>query len=320
MSSPFEKGGLRGIFLKALVTGTTGFLGGALAHRLAQEGFEVTEFRRNLSFEEIKRLVDRQDYVFHCAALTKAYGRYQDFYDSNVLLTRSLIKACLGTKLRRFVHISTPSIYMTHKARLNIHEDDALPDKFINYYASTKKLAEDEVDSGSSQGLPCVTLRPQAIFGPGDKTLLPRLLKLASRGVYPVIGHEPVILDLTYIDNLVDACLLAAHRSRAIGLKINITNGEPCNLEELLRKLFALRGLVVKPVRISYGVAYAMAQSLESLWTMTARKTEPPLTRYGVCALGRSRTLDIRRAQEVLGYSPVIPVQQGLLRVASTQL
>lgn len=301
--------------MKVLVTGSTGFLGGALMHRLEQEGLEVTPFKRGLSFEQIKRLVSKQDCVFHCAALTKAYGRYQEFYESNVVLTRDLIQACLGSNLKRFVHISTPSIYMTHEPRFNIHEDDILPTKFINHYASTKKLAEDEIDLGVIEGLSCVILRPQAIFGPGDKTLLPRLIKLAQRGYHPVIGEQPVMLDMTYIDNLVDACLLAMTSSQASSLKINITNGEPVNLENLLASLFSKLKLQSRPIRVSYPVAYATAQFLEAAWTVMRRQTEPPITRYSVCALGRSRTLNISRAKEVLGYRPKVQIEAGLNRV-----
>lgn len=314
-----------------LVTGATGFLGQALTRRLHQDGFRVTAIGRNQAIgaklasqgiifecldlkdlEALKPIVGRQNFIFHAAALTKSYGHYQDFYDSNVLATHNLIQACLSSSVERFVHLSTPSIYMTHQDRLNILEDDKLPIRFINHYASTKKLAEDEIDWACAQGIPCVTLRPQAIFGPGDQTLFPRILKLAQRGYYPVMGRKPVLLDLTYIDNVVDAAMKAMISREALGLKINITNDEPCHLKIWLRELFAQLGIQVKPLRLPYKATYALAKILEAFWTATARTGEPPITSYSVCALGQSRTLNIDRAKAVLGYRPRVSLEEGL--------
>lgn len=306
--------------MKILITGATGFLGKALALRLQQAGHQVTALGRNqkigselitlgLTFEcldlknkeALKQIVSKQDIIFHAAALTKPTGHYQEFYESNTLATRNLIEACLQSSIKRFVHISTPSIYMTHTSKFNILEEDPLPEKFINHYAHTKKLAEDEVDLGYTQGLPCVTLRPQAIFGPGDQTLFPRILKLAKWGYYPKIGPEPVMLDLTYIDNIIDAALLAMTSKSALGFKINITNGEPYCLEQV----FLLLNKKIKPFRLSYRVAYNLAKLFETFGR------EPSLSRYAVCALGKSRTLNIDRAKALLGYQPRISLEEG---------
>lgn len=306
--------------MNILVTGATGFLGRALALRLKQAGFRVTALGRNQKIgtelatqglifecldlnnkEALKRIVGRQNIVFHAAALTKPTGPYRDFYESNTLATRNLIETCLQSSIQSFVHISTPSIYMTHTSKFDIHEDDPLPKKFINHYASTKKLAEDKVDWAYSQGLPCVTLRPQAIFGPGDQTLFPRILKLAKWGYYPKISLEPVILDLTYIDNVVDASILAMNSKKALGFKINITNGEPCCLE----KIFFMLNQKIKPFKLPYRMAYHLAHLLETF------QKEPTFSRYAVCALGKSRTLNIDRAKALLDYRPQISLEEG---------
>lgn len=322
--------------MNILVTGATGFLGRAMVLRLNQEGFNVIATGRNLEvgrwlnehgidfkavdlldYNRVVELTRNQHFVVHAAALTRSWGSYAEFYASNVLVTQNIVNACLQLGIERLVHISTPSLYMTHEPRLGILEDEPLPEKMINHYAATKKLAEDEVDLGVQAGLSCITLRPQAIFGPGDTTLMPRLLNMAQRGFYPVLGSEPVYLDLTYIDNIVDAVLLALETQNGLGLKYNITNGQPVCLELFLRDLFGRLKIQAQPKRISYPAALRMAALTEGLWKTLRIQREPPVTRYSVCALGRSRTLNIDRAKEILGYSPKVSLEEGLTRTVS---
>ncbi|MED4959704.1 NAD(P)-dependent oxidoreductase, partial [Paenibacillus macerans] len=214
--------------MKALVTGATGFLGGHLARRLVREGWDVTGIGRNpeqgrrLEAEGIRfrnqDLRDEsgtaaactgQDAVFHCAALSSPWGKYRDFYGCNVEAARILAEASLREGVRRFIHVSTPSVYFDYVPRLGIRESEPLPVKGANHYAVTKRLAEQVVERYHAMGLPSVIIRPRAVFGPYDQALFPRIVAASGKSGVPLIGGGKALIDATYVDNAVDALLNA---------------------------------------------------------------------------------------------------------------
>ncbi|HEY5234688.1 MAG TPA: NAD-dependent epimerase/dehydratase family protein, partial [Rhabdochlamydiaceae bacterium] len=185
-----------------VISGITSAIGIRLAKLLAAKGIRVLGFARHI--DKVKELLSdplielraanlndaplmrsicsNADGVVHLAALSSPWGRYNDFFQVNVEGTRTFVNAALHAGVKRFVHVSTPSIYFDFKDRLDIPEEQKLPTKNVNAYATTKKMAEAVVDEAFSQGLPCITLRPRAIFGPHDQTVFPRVLKVCQKG------------------------------------------------------------------------------------------------------------------------------------------
>ncbi|MFW5433421.1 NAD-dependent epimerase/dehydratase family protein [Paenibacillus apiarius] len=325
---------------RALVTGGTGFLGQRLALKLVEEGYTVSAIGRNTHVghelertgirfipldlgdaDRVKETCRSHDAVFHCAALSAPWGAYADFYASNVIGTRHVVQGCLSGGAR-LVHVSTPSIYWNWQDRLNIKEADPLPPKQATAYAATKLLAEREVDRAVEEaGLHAITLRPRAIYGPGDRAILPRLIEANRGGYMPLIRGGRSLLDVTYVDNVVDALLLAATASpAALGGKYNITNGEPMLLSDMLAKLFALLDTPFRPIPLAYPIASAAAGLLELRARWLAGGKEPKLTRYAVGLIGRSQTLDITAARERLGYKPRIGTEEGMNRFAEARM
>lgn len=188
----------------------------------------------------------------------------------------------------------------------------------MNAYAATKLIAERIVSDAAIRGLPSVILRPRAIFGPGDTSLFPRLLRVnESRGI-PIIGGGQAQLDLTFMDNVVDGLVQAcAAPESATGRIYNLTNGEPVKLIELLQSLFALLELPLRTKFVSRPVALAAGQGMEWLYrALPSLGQEPPFTRYTVGLLAFSQTLDISEARRSLGYEPRIRMDEGLRRFA----
>ncbi|WP_189008779.1 NAD-dependent epimerase/dehydratase family protein [Paenibacillus marchantiophytorum] len=318
--------------MNILVTGGTGFLGKKLAIALHNLGHNVTATGRNLQIgaQLAKQgiiflpghLEDRtatlescsgQDIVFHSGAKSSLWGRYTDFYDSNVIGTRNIIDGCLGSRVQRLIHVSTPSIYFDYKDRLNIHESDRLPRRSANAYAETKRLAEVEVDKAFQAGLPVITIRPRAIFGPGDQAIVPRLIEANRAGKLPLIRSGRAIIDLTYIDNVIQALLLCMKApATTLGGKFNITNGEPSSFSEVLIQLFDRLEEPIRSRTVPYQLAYWIAGMMELAAKLSGSAEEPLLTRYSVGLLGRNQTLDISAAREQLGYKPDISIKKGI--------
>jgi nucleoside-diphosphate-sugar epimerase len=160
--------------------------------------------------------------------------------------------------------------------------------------------------------LPAVILRPKAIFGPGDHALLPRLIAAARAGRLPQIGDGQNRVDLTYVENVVHAVLLALDSEVAIGKTYTITNDEHPLLWEVIRDVLTRLGLSTRLRRIPLSLAFIAATLME--WGAAFTRQEPWLTRYSVGLLARTQTYDISAAKRDLGYAPRVTVAEGLDR------
>jgi nucleoside-diphosphate-sugar epimerase len=316
--------------MKALITGATGFLGGALARRLHALGWDVTAQGRDpaalkaleaqgiravqANLEDAQAIVNAcrdREIVFHSGALANDWGRPEVFYNANVLGTRNVIRGCQEHYVKRLVHVSTPSIYFRFVPRNNVKESDPLPPP-VTEYARTKRLAELEVDKAFAAGLPTVTIRPRAIFGPGDRTILPRLINRLQRGILRIIGDGQNLADMSYIENVVDALLLCADSPNyTLGKKYNITNGEPVRLWEMVEKLCQRLDLKYPTQRLPYPFVDKVAGVMEFVARLLPGQPEPPLTRYSVAMISLTTTLDITAAKNDLGYKPRVSNEAG---------
>lgn len=319
--------------MKTLVTGATGFLGGALTRRLHSMGWDVTALGRDPSklnqLEEdgiriVRADISKKDevtasfsdfeLVFHCAAFPSPWGRFETFYQANVIGTRNIVQACMDNNVSRLVYVSTPSIYFNYSSRLGVKETDPLPEPISNY-ARTKLLAEEEVDKGFAQGLATVSIRPRAIFGEGDTVIFPRLIPRLKSGRLPILGDGENIVDLTYIQNVVDALLLCAEAPKnTLGKKYNISNGEPVKIWELVKRICDELGYPYPSRKISHKTASAFASALELAYSLIPYSPEPPLTRLSVSMMANSTTLDISAARNELGYQPKVSIEEGVQR------
>lgn len=316
-----------------VISGITSSVGIRLSLTLAEKGIHVLGFARHINHVKellshpliqlqkadlndealMRSICSDADAIVHLAALSAPWGKYADFFHVNVQGTQSMIRAASHAKIKRFIHVSTPSIYFDYRDRIGITEGDALPQRSINVYAATKKRAEEVVDLAFLEGLPAITLRPRAIFGPHDKTLFPRVLKACQEGGIPSFRKKSPIVDITYVDNVAHALWLAINApSSCLGQKYNITNGEPALLESILELLFAELSIPLKIRRLPYPFAYSAAWLAELIGRLTGK--EPLLTRYGIGVMSYSQTLSIEKAKRELNYQPIISLNEGIKR------
>ncbi len=316
-----------------LVTGATGFLGGAVCWWLASRGWRVTATGRNEAAgreltlagtlfrraslehtDETTGLCDGQNAVVHCAARSSPWGSWRAFHDANIRATENVLRMARVARVRRFVHISTPSIYFDFRHRHDLTESSPLPTRQVNAYTATKLEAERLALAAGNEGLPVVVLRPRAIFGPGDTTIFPRILQAAKGGRLPIIGDGRNVVDLTYVDNAAEsvACALDAPAD-CLGQTFNITDGQPVVLWEFLAAILNQLGLPAPRRRLPVRTALLLAALTEGIGRL--RNREPALTRYGVGVLGYSQTFDISKARTVLGYHPEVSSAEGARRL-----
>jgi nucleoside-diphosphate-sugar epimerase len=277
--------------VRVAVTGAAGFVGGAVARALAERGHEVIAYTRREWDITAGPIQARADAVVHSAALADDWAPLGAAMRNNVIGTRNVVASFPGA---RVVHLSTSSVYDAFAPNVRVREDAAPVARFLSSYAESKTLAEAEV------GPDAVILRPHAVYGPGDRTLLPRLLD-GIRGRQLVLPKGARVQHtLTHIDNLVDAVELSL---TAPAGTYNVGDDTEVLLSAVLREFLDRRGLRdVAITSIPYRAAFAAAVALEAAARPARRR--PRLTRYAVSQLGLERTLDLTAAREHLGYRP----------------
>lgn len=312
-----------------LVTGATGGLGLNLCGDLKRQGYQVVGLGRDrlkgqklmaMGVEFVQADITAPfvvpSYAFggivHCAARSSPWGRYSDFYQANVVGTERVIDLALERRAP-LIHVSTPSVYFNFEDAWQIHEDQILPERMPSFYTLTKKKAEDVVMAARQRGLKAVILRPRGIFGPEDSGLVPRILRIAQTGYFPLIRKGEAWIDVTAVDNVSHAIGLCLKKIQSIeGEIFNITNGEPLQLKQILNMLFSALNCPVRFLDVSFSLMRSLAVVGETCSRMMAYSFEPWITQYTLGLLAYTQTLNIEKARKILGYQPITSVELGI--------
>src|SRR5262249_23185178 len=171
----------------------------------------------------LERAVEGVDVIFHCAGKVAPSGRWVDFLEVNVLGTERLIQAALAARVRRFVHVSSIGVYGARAEGSIISEDDGYDPNAARGGYTPSKIMADQLAFWyvNSRSAPITVVRPATIYGPGGKNSLVRVGTRVG-GLNLVFGPGQNLLPLVYVDNVVDALLLAARRDEAVGRAYNI--------------------------------------------------------------------------------------------------
>lgn len=305
-----------------LVTGATGFLGEYLVRRFVP-GYRVLALGRNREqgayLEKLGAVFCQGDftdeticdayfrnitYVIHAGALSSTWGKWEDFYNTNVLGTDTVARLCLKHGVKRLVHVSSPSIYTEKHDQYDIREDQAPMQNELNYYIKSKLLAEWKLKEWNKKGLETVVIRPRGLIGIGDTSLVPRLLRANSKVGIPLFNNGRNLVDLTSVENVALACQLAMTAAGVNGEVFNITNGEPTPFKELLEEFLAAIDESPHYLNLPFQLVYHSAAALERIYHTLHLPGEPLLTRYTVSTLGFAQTMDISKVRRLLGYQP----------------
>ncbi len=342
-----------------LVTGGTGFLGRRLVARLLDDGRRVTIIGRTPAPDLEKRgvrfirasLDDPAavaaacagiETVFHTAAKVGVWGRYGDFFRTNVLGTRALLEGARRHGVRAFIHTSTPSVVYNGQSLANADESLPLTTSCPSPYPLTKAIAEREVLVANSAALGTIALRPHLIWGVGDPHLVPRVLARARAGRLRIVGDGKNRVDMVHVENAVDAHLLAeraiasgsqllaapkrsevgsalnSHLARpAAGRAFFITNGEPIFLWDWINDLLGALGEPPLTKRVSLATASALGAACEFAWRALPLRGEPPMTRFIAAELAKDHWFNLTAARRDLGYAPQITMAAGTAQLVA---
>jgi len=319
--------------MKALVTGGGGFLGTRICQMLRERGEEVVALGRNdyphlqrqdiptiradlRDGDAINQACQGMDVVFHAGAVAGVWGKRETFWDINVGGTRNVIAACRSNGVPRLVFTSSPSAVAGAEDCCNVSESIEYPKRFLAHYPETKAAAEKDVLAANDDHLQTVALRPHLVWGPGDPHLFPRVVSRAKKGRLMQIGDGTNLVDITFVDNAVEAHLLACDAlqkgAACAGKPYFISQGEPVRLWSWLADVLRRADLPVPKRRISYKMAKRLGAFSEWSYGLLGIEKEPLLTRFVVAQMATSHYFDISAARSDLGYKARISTSDGI--------
>ena len=320
-----------------LLTGATGFVGSHVAEALVARGDTVrtlaragsdTAFIESLGVtvvrgdltdaEALKRAVEGCDVVVHCAAKVGDWGHVDGYRAVNVEGLRNLLDATLGRTLHRFVHVSSLGVYAA-RHHYATDETEPLPNDHIDGYTQSKVESERlALQYYRKQKVPVTILRPGFVYGPRDRTVLPRLADRLKEGSVIYIARGRYVLNTTYVGNVADAVLLAidAPAETVAGEAFNITDGEFVSKRKFFETV--ADGLGLKRPRGFPPVPVWLARVLANWREGVARRTNEPnpprITQAQLKFAGLNLDFSIAKARTKLGYTPRVLFDEGMKR------
>lgn len=307
-----------------LITGATGLVGSHLAEQARAKGLRVRAIVRQGSQtdllkkwgvelvsgdldqpESLRKAVDGATLIIHCAAKVGDWGPTEEYRRVNVDGTRALLDAALASgSLKRWIQISSLGVY---EGRDHFGTDETTPPSTtgIDGYTLTKVESELLVcDYIRNKKLPAVILRPGFIYGPRDRTILPRLLERLKSGKFAYLGSTDKLMNNTYVGNLCEAVWLAIDRDDVLGEIFNIHDPRSVTKREFMDTVCEAAG-IPKPAKVvPLPVARFLASTMEKLWKLMGKKEAPLLNSARIKFLGLNLDYSIEKAKQRLKYQP----------------
>jgi predicted dehydrogenase/nucleoside-diphosphate-sugar epimerase len=316
-----------------LITGATGFVGGALARRLLSRGVRVRALARpSTKVSKLKDLgvevvvgdaADRTavdaavrgtQFVIHCAARTGTQGTWEEFCRDTVRSTENVLRAAHEATVKRLIYMSSLGVYGIPEHGDAITEASPYDSKpgDRGHYSRAKIEAETLVlQFVRDTGLPVTLFRPGLIFGPGQGLPTASLaFPSPFRHGFLVIGSSKRLLALNYIENLVDALELALEHNESIGKQYNIVDDEGLTSGEYHR----VRGRI-DGTRAIFVPSLPFRLAAPGIEVLVKRAKSGKLASFSSHALARalrSVRYDTRAVRRELGWEPRVCLEEAL--------
>jgi nucleoside-diphosphate-sugar epimerase len=310
------------------VTGAGGFIGRALCTRLAGAGASVAGLDvdpqaagrvagTGASFVQcdttdpvsVARALEGVELVVHTAARVSDWGPMEDFVRVNVGGTKNLLDAAREAGCAQVVHVSSVASFgYEHRSDL---DEDAAPRPCGIPYIDTKGASDALARARGAAGEPVVVLRPGDVYGPGSTPWAVRPLEGIRSRQFMLVGKGEGIMTPVYIDDLVDAIVLALTKPEARGQAFTIWDGRAVTCAEFFgyyARMLGRDGLprLPRPLAMLAGAAQELAARFTG--------NPPTFTRNAITFVSRRAAYSNRRAKELLGWAPTVFLEEGMRR------
>lgn len=327
---------------KCVVTGASGFIGGALVKYLCAFGCEVTGQVRNnpylwhdskddnsdLSscriikadinhFQQMTELFKDAHTVFHTAAMVNSHASKKDYYHTNVTGTSKVCEAALQAGVARLIFVSTSDVFGLPSDN-QIFDENSPFKKWHEKYADSKILATEMVRRYRSKGLNTTIIYPGWVYGAGDKQFVPGLLRQLKTGLLPIWLKTAGPLNLIHIDDLVHGLVLAGYSTHAVNQEYLMMDTDSVSLKEFCRRLGAAQKIDYRIVNVPYFVINNMAR-MSALFSFLGLAKTPLITTSVVKSFRYAFKFTTKKARRELNWQARVSLSEGLDDVPCTQ-
>lgn len=320
--------------MNILVTGASGFLGFEIAKALKDEGHVVFNFSRNASneltelgistrkgnldnYDDVYKALEGIDAVFHVGGKVAMWGKWEDFYNTNVIGAKNIIRAMKERKIVKLVFTSTPSVAYSKESIEGKDESHGHAKEFLSLYAKSKAMAESLILEASKDGLQTCALRPHLIFGKRDKNIIPRLIEARKQNKLKIIGDGKNMVDIIHVSNAVYAHLLAfkalSADSPVNGSAYFIGQERPVPLWDFINDILAIKEQQPVTKKVPLKLAYTIGAVIELfLKVFRIYNVHPPMTRFVALQMGTSHYFSHAKAVNDFNYRQITSIEQAL--------
>lgn len=322
--------------MKTLVTGGTGFIGGHLVERLLEEGrsvrvlvlrtladpieSETLEVIRGKGAEiiygdlrdkkSLEPAVKGIENIFHLGAISRPMRiPVRRYYDVNEVGTRNLLEVAREQQIKKFIHTSTVSVLGESPDGHPLREHEFQRD--LAHYGIGKRRGEKiALDFYRKRQLPVVVIRPSLVYGP---RCLVRLImfKYVQKGLFPLFNQGRARMEFCYVDNVIQALLLAERSDRVLGEAFNVTDGQSYEIGQILTTIAEELGVRPPFIELPFWVGKLAGYGMEGLSFLAG--VHPPFSSTAAEWMSRSQSVyDCTKAQTVLGYHPEVSLRAGI--------
>jgi nucleoside-diphosphate-sugar epimerase len=325
--------------MNILVTGAGGFIGGYLLDKLLGAGHQV----RALALDEadgariqrsevevvlgdvrdaasLEGLADGIEAVFHAAARVTDWGPWREFESVTVRGTENMLEAAAKADVRRFLLFSSTAVYAVPPPWAPPLDESAPyggPDSPWGFYGRSKILAEQAALRYQHEGRLGVTIvRPVSIYGRGDRTFLPRIVRYVRGPTAAWVRNRDPLTPFLYVSDAVEAIAAAGTSEKAVGQAYHLGPDPEIRMREFV--LAICKEMDIRPPTrsVPYGLAAPLAGLSERLARLVGTKEPPSLTRMSLFLMAQDQRYDISKARRDLGWQPTVGMEESVRRGA----
>lgn len=296
--------------MRCVVTGATGFLGSFLAKRLVADGHDVIcpvrrdaeilgtkIIREDFSGELFLGVEGDIDVFFNNIGQISDNLSKKHLWEANVALQEKLVHAAKRLGAKRYIHVSSTSAGgVDSKPGMKNEDDDC--GSGLGYGDSKLEGEKLVLAKCKEMGMECVILRPTLIYGKMKAGVIDKILKVMKTPLR-MIGSGKQIWHIVHVEDVVDACILAATKLGVDGMVFNIAGPDPMPADEVVDIVCDFLKTRRKGLRLPTGAVYAAAAFCE-----TFMKKKPPVTKFTCKLLTGNHHYDISKAKKYLGFEP----------------
>jgi nucleoside-diphosphate-sugar epimerase len=333
---------------KAILTGASGFIGSHILRCFTENrtpvnclvrkesdlsGIDVSctsfEYADIRDLSALTRAFAGKDSVIHTAAYAHDWGDYRIFWQTNVIGTLNVLKACRANGIRDIIITGTVSSYgeehcecvkdetWPENSHYHYFFDRLFPCK-MNWYRDTKAQATREaVKYAEAYNMNLTILEPVWVYGEREfNTGFYSYLKAAAQGIPALPGSKKNHFHVIYAGDLARAFLLA-YQKKPAGVNRMIIGSEQADLMDDIYSLFCIAAGIRKPYRLPKYIAYPAGFLMEAAYTAARAKHPPVLTRGRVNMFYDNIGYSVKKAGKILGFHCSVPLDEGIRKTVA---